>query len=92
MTTATATLLHDIHTLRDLIRRTNTAVHDCDNHYQAGYDTGYRTQYNEESDHLRAIYYAASNAAEEQLAHILKRYQLDNIDGLRAYNLASRYA
>jgi hypothetical protein len=85
-------LLSDIRNLVALRRAAEAAVRECDNHYQAGYDTGYEKQYADESSKLHQRYIKASDAEEFAFEDLILDYQLDGIDTSRAWQLYRRFA
>ena len=100
MTTAytdTTNLLSLIRQLRDAVRAYDAAFHACDNHEQAGYDTGYRAEFIRQGDELRATYYACSDEIDRLQLLIFNRFEQPNnslqwIDYDRACTIARKYA
>jgi hypothetical protein len=86
-------LLHDIRALRDLIRETGIAYHECDNHYQAGYDTGYADQYQAEQDRLRSIYHRCGDKEDALVSDMIERYHFSCLlQSDRVYDIAWKFA
>lgn len=85
-------LLRDIRNLAKLRREVEIAVKAADIHYQAGYDTGYYAQYDNERSALHQHYIQVSEAEESAFAALISTYHLDDIDTSRAWHLYRRYA
>ena len=95
--TVNGTLVHrrpsTLSLIRALIVANKTrdeAMHACDNHYQAGYDTGYRAQYLQESSQLHDTYSAACGEIDRIECAIYARF--DMFDYHRALHIARKYA
>jgi hypothetical protein len=90
--TSTVTTLSLIRSLIEAKRKSDAAVVECDNHYQAWYDRGYAEQYHQESAELRRTYYYWSNQV-DHIEHMLyDRLNQDSYDFSRARRIASKHA
>lgn len=90
--TAQPSMLALIRQLIDAKHKSDAAVVECDNHYQAWYDRGYAEQYHHESAELRRTYHYWSDEIDRIEGMIYERVGQNSYDFSRARHIASKYS